>query len=623
MKKRIFNFIMIVMILGTTNVSVTQATSETEYITIKKFVELTMKESGIGKTYKDAIKLGVVLKNEFEDTSEHITNENVALILDRTWSVLYGDTGNVKTNNKDWFFRQSFIFEIKGYDLLSDDLIENRVYEISTEEVNIKQKELLNMLSEKFSNFTFVPISDFTLIKSYLIEDKLRNYKIDYNTEEKDKFEVIYDGDYDSLRNHAIETRFYIKDKCYQDKDYLKMFEEINKIDGIYLDIKDAEYYRLTLTYDNMKERVVDNKRISDIKKANSNNRDAIYSMYSKGVMIGYSNGSYKVNRSFKPTEKSTEAEVKVWISRIVEKTPLRRLTPDGMLIRETKLPFNHKEWKYILEDVPNEFYKKRYSYEILLSVKDLNIVRDEAILPSEFNNEYYKWDGIEGNRIEHLVENVKKSLEKQLNISYKTIDESWKDEYWDILGEINDTGVMERKTEYRDESGKVIETVITDSKTVFDRYIEFVKKNKITIKSANIFVDPYGIYIGEKDAYIRCYAKFKVNWSGDIKEVDSLVFPGTYYSSNMSRNNLDGLKKDKYIECLVDVPIDLKAPYEYVESKGYLYAPTGYLKSMKYLTTPDPYYGLVYIKENQLKIIEYKTGWGVVHWKWEGMKLY
>lgn len=622
MKKRVFSFIMMIfMILSTINVGATKATAKTKHITIKKFVELTMKESGIGKTYKDAIKSGVVLENEFEDTSEHITNEDVALILDRTWSVLHGDTDNDKTKTKGWYLRPSFIFQIDVKSYLYEDPVINKTYKIPIEDIFFKPKKLVSMFQEKYPQYEFVLSKDY-VSKKTINSCGIKSNETKWNIDDLEVREVEY-RDYDIEK--LLSFGFSIKDKCYHDKEYKKMIEDIKKTHNVYLDVDNSQYYKLNLTYSNIKESIMSNNRISDIKKVKPLNIDAEYSMYSKGVMTGYSNGSYKANRSFKPTEKSTETEVKVWISRVVGKTPLRKFTPEGMLIRETNLPFNHKEWKYILEDVPNEFYKMRYSYEILLSTKDLNIVRDEAILPSELNNEYYKWDGIEGNRLEHLVEYVGKSLEKQLNISYKTIDESWKDEYWDILGEINDIGNMERRSEYRDEEGKVTKTVITDSKTVFDRYIEFVKKNKITVKSANIFVDPYGIYIGEEDAFIRCYAKFKVNWSGNIQEVDSLVFPGFYYSSNMSRNNLDGLKKDKYIECLVDVPVDLRVPFEYQRSKSYLYAPTGYLKSMKYLTNPDPYYGLVYIKEKQLKIIKYLADpkWDIWHWKWEGMKLY
>lgn len=417
--------------------------------------------------------------------------------------------------------------------------------------------------------------------------------------------------DFDALRSFETDIS----------KDYNITFDDIQITNTERKKLKtkvQTKYYLTNLTYAKMQEVVTKNKRISDINNAEEENRDAIYSIYSKGIMTGYSNGSFSTSRKFCPSLKSTLSEAELWISRVAGKKAKRKFSPEGMLIRSENLPFNAKEWKYLLEDVPNEFYQMRYEYEGNTgnNMSNLNKIRDEAILPNKFCNEYHTWPGIEIDRLNDIVKSVEKTLNLQLNVSYKTIDKEWAEEFYKSVSDHIDLFEMSTTKKYY-KNGKLIKTYRYTSKSVFTYYIKFVKKYKVTIQADKIYVDPNSIYIGDKFTSIRSYVRFKVNWKGKIMDVDRLVFPGDCYSSNLSRNYLTGLEKGKYIECMMDTPIDLNVPSKYLQSASYGGVETGYLKSMKFLTTKN-YYGYIYIKTKQLIAVKKPTGGGGTMWVWK-----
>lgn len=582
------------------------AASKEEHITIKNFVERTVKETGIGKTYKDAINAGIVQSGDFINTRKNLTNQDAAIILDRTWNVLYGDTDNKKIKTKEWLLRPHFVFKIKNIDLPYTMDEDELLFKIKMVDIKAKQEEVLNKLREKYSQYTFVPSNE--LIEKGNYDEKDITYNIDNQDME---ITFAYAGDWKYECTFCM--KFNIKEKCYNDNEFSKMLKDMNTNFNVTFDEDNSKYYNMNLSYDIMKGRIKENNRISDVENAKVNNQDAIYSMYSKGVMTGYSNGYYVTNRSFKPARKSSLFEAKVWISRMAGEKVLRTFSPEGMLVRVTNLPFNSNEWKYILEDVPNDFYLMRYEYEHYGDFNNLYKIRKEAILPANFYNKYYHWTGIEGNRLNTVINSVYDNLKLQLNISYKTINNEWKKAFYKSVSDrVSLIDISTTKEYYK--KGKVCGTITYNSRSVLNYYMKYVKKHKIVIKSNKIYVDPNSIYMGDKWAYIRCYVRFRVNWSGKMNDVNNLVFPGKYYSNNIEQNYLTGLKKGKYIECMVDEPIDLNVSYKYQLPTIYGGIEVGYLKSIQYMKIPD-YYNVVCIKTRQLKIKKMRI---LNHWEWK-----
>ncbi|MHB8131548.1 MAG: hypothetical protein ACYDEX_21410, partial [Mobilitalea sp.] len=172
----------------------------------------------------------------------------------------------------------------------------------------------------------------------------------------------------------------------------------------------------------------------------------------------------------------------------------------------------------------------------------------------------------------------------------------------------------------------------------IFEDYKKFVKKYKVIIEAEKIFVDPYSLYKTEGkinsidgSIYIRCYVRFKVNWKGNITDVNSLVFPGDWFAYENS-NHLDGLKKGEYIDCMLDVPIYLNAgPRFNINEEGKIYSTEGFesnmqyayinmgsIKSMNFLNSIN-HYKYSYMKTRQLKAVRKKRyDMNSYYWWWE-----
>ena len=112
--------------------------------------------------------------------------------------------------------------------------------------------------------------------------------------------------------------------------------------------------------YDNdMYERIVKYKRISDRKKASKELKKDLTICFIKGIMIGKSNGKYSQSRKLTPKSKVTESDAKTFITRLKDKKKRIKLTWDGQVTRKTNLPKNYKDYPYILASFPNSFYEK------------------------------------------------------------------------------------------------------------------------------------------------------------------------------------------------------------------------------------------------------------------------
>ena len=81
--------------------------------------------------------------------------------------------------------------------------------------------------------------------------------------------------------------------------------------------------------------------RIRDIKTADDKYKESLYKCFTKGIMVGKSNGTYSSTRKFLPKTKITKDEAKKMINRLKNKGKRFKLSYDGQVLRIINLPKN------------------------------------------------------------------------------------------------------------------------------------------------------------------------------------------------------------------------------------------------------------------------------------------
>ena len=100
---------------------------------------------------------------------------------------------------------------------------------------------------------------------------------------------------------------------------------------------------------------VQDYNRISDLKKAKKDYRRSLMMCYTKGIMIGKSNGKYSQSRKFLPTSKITKSEATKLVNRLSDTSKRFKLTYDGQLTRTVNLPSKFSQFVLRKEDVVHQ----------------------------------------------------------------------------------------------------------------------------------------------------------------------------------------------------------------------------------------------------------------------------
>jgi hypothetical protein len=252
-------------------------------------------------------------------------------------------------------------------------------------------------------------------------------------------------------------------------------------------------------------------KRISDISKVRKVYQPFIAKAYALGYIKGSSNGSYSKDRKFNPRYKVTKTYANQLVGFINNKEKRHQISPDGQLIRTTKLPEFVEYYPYILASFPNEYYdwefmfmKYRNSKGNVFGTKYYVSLRDYAapIDFQKFNDgkavwytylDRYKITSSEIYKLfaEKWEENTYKYLNAVFNVDYKTLanDKKWHDTIVETYsgGEAN------------------LEVIERDIK----EYIDLAIMNNTVIKSSKIAVDKSSLYIDMGSIYIRVYVKF------------------------------------------------------------------------------------------------------------------
>lgn len=274
---------------------------------------------------------------------------------------------------------------------------------------------------------------------------------------------------------------------------------------------------------------IVSKNRISDMKKASNSCRTSIYKMFSKGIMIGFSNGKYKHTRSFKPRTNITLTEAKTVINRLTTKSKRKKLSPDGQVIRTTNLPKNYKKYDYILESFPNSFYEYKFNYQLTKYYYKPVELKDYASPTRVFDrmtdtDVFYNGKFI---YLDNWMKKVELNLKTRLNVDYRTIDNTWLNNLRSTYFVFNEAKLDKDRTD--------------DIKD----YIKKVKKNKIIIKTSVIAVEPSTMYYS-KGYWVRVYVKFKVSFAGTKINQEDLIY-GNFI-------NLYNLKKGKWFDGVYDI---------------------------------------------------------------------
>lgn len=270
------------------------------------------------------------------------------------------------------------------------------------------------------------------------------------------------------------------------------------------------------LSYDyDMFIHVQDYNRISDLKKAKKDYRRSLMMCYTKGIMIGKSNGKYSQSRKFLPTSKITKSEATKLVNRLSDTSKRFKLTYDGQLTRTVNLPKNYKEYPYILASFPNSFYEKKMWY-----TKQRNNTGWHAETPKQTAAK-------EDPEVRDMIcDTVRKNLELRLNVNYKkTFTSKWKSELANT---------------YRNPS---------DMTSDINKYVTAAKSRKVVVESYKIVVDPSMMWRdGETEYYVKVYVQFKVK-SGSVPTATSKKQNEVIFGSYTAMKNLESHKTVTYCD--------------------------------------------------------------------------
>ena len=260
---------------------------------------------------------------------------------------------------------------------------------------------------------------------------------------------------------------------------------------------------------------VQDYNRISDLKKAKKDYRRSLMMCYTKGIMIGKSNGKYSQSRKFLPTSKITKSEATKLVNRLSDTSKRFKLTYDGQLTRTVNLPKNYKEYPYILASFPNSFYEKKMWY-----TKQRNNSGWHAETPKQTAK------NADSELRDMICDTVRKSLELRLNVNYKkTFTSKWKSE--------------------------LANTYFSPSNMTSDinKYVTAAKARKVVVESYKIVVDPSMMWRDESaDYYVKVYVQFKVK-RGNVPTATSKRQNEVIFGNYTAMKNLDSHKTVTYCD--------------------------------------------------------------------------
>lgn len=232
--------------------------------------------------------------------------------------------------------------------------------------------------------------------------------------------------------------------------------------------------------------------RVNDIKSAGKRHQLDLITVLKKGIIIGKSMGRYTQNRNLMPKRKVSLAEAKKVIERVYDSKKRYPMSPDGQLLRKTNLPFWASDYKYILASYPDSYYETMFGYESHLATS--------FKLHSSYDPPKYAYErilnGYETNdNIYEEADKVRRFQNHRMNVDYRTIDKKWRDKLISFY----------RRKEHTKKSD------LNGMKKEIDKYIRFVKENKVIIESKPVATDASSAYYWYITPSFHTYMKFRI----------------------------------------------------------------------------------------------------------------
>ena len=232
--------------------------------------------------------------------------------------------------------------------------------------------------------------------------------------------------------------------------------------------------------------------RVNDIKSAGKRHQLDLITVLKKGIIIGKSMGRYTQNRNLMPKRKVSLAEAKKVIERVYDSKKRYPMSPDGQLLRKTNLPFWASDYKYILASYPDSYYETMFGYESHLATS--------FKLHSSYDPPKYAYErilnGYETNdNIYEEADKVRRFQNHRMNVDYRTIDKKWRDKLISFY----------RRKEHTKKSD------LNGMKKEIDKYIRFVKENKVIIESKPVATDASSAYYWHITPSFHTYMKFRI----------------------------------------------------------------------------------------------------------------
>ncbi len=295
-------------------------------------------------------------------------------------------------------------------------------------------------------------------------------------------------------------------------------------------------------------QHVID-KRISDIGKVTEGKKVDVAKAYLKGFMKGFNNGDYSTDRELKVTKKITKEGALSCIAMLKDKGKRAKMSPDGQLIRTTKLPKNAKTYPYILASYPNAYYEKNKRFEGR-TIYDMNgnLVKFKSgvdyfnpVDVDNFSAPWYKSDFAQDKAVYHniWVDKAESYVSHVFNVDYRKINDNWVEDVVKLSvydGSVHSEWYQER----------------------LEKYVGYMKEAKTIVKSSSVSADKSSMYYFNGDFYIRVHVRYQIvssNISPAINE-ETLVEDDPYKAVLFSTgfNDLRNYKPGKWVDSYFDV---------------------------------------------------------------------
>lgn len=290
-------------------------------------------------------------------------------------------------------------------------------------------------------------------------------------------------------------------------------------------------------------------KRISDIGAVSNTFRDDVIKCFTKGIMIGKSNGKCTQSRKFSPGASVTGSESKKIINRVKNKSSRFKLSPDGQVIRTTNLPKHYKRYKYILASFPNSFYDMPMSYELATYSKKIKRgvdyewpcrLQTMKVTSTETKSGMMRADKYYEKYQDQMAKVLEDNLKLRLSYDYRKSGNKW-------FNQVRKTYFVLGNAEYDKKRSDWIRSYMKDA-----------KKNKIRLQYKQVTVEPSATYF-EHSFRFRCYVKFKCtakNWKSFASGDQNELILSDYAA-------IKGLKNGKWFEGYFDFAVGKSALYQ------------------------------------------------------------